>query len=64
MPSLTALPTEIILAIVEPLSHSDIKSLSCMDRRLRNAVTHILFRTLSIAMPLVSHLMLDHMLKK
>ncbi|RBR13494.1 uncharacterized protein FIESC28_08122 [Fusarium coffeatum] len=64
MPSLTALPTEIVLAIAELLGPADIKGLSCMNRRLRNAVTHILFRTLSIAMPLVSHLLLEHMLEK
>ncbi|KAH7184647.1 uncharacterized protein B0J16DRAFT_398016 [Fusarium flagelliforme] len=64
MPSLTALPTEIVLAIAELLGPADIKGLSCMNRRLRNTVTHILFRTLSIAMPLVSHLLLEHMLEK
>ena len=81
MPSFTALPTEIILAIAELLGPADIKGvlcslpsrglkanvqkgLSCMNRRLRNAVTHILFRTLSIAMPLVSNLLLEYMLEK
>ena len=64
MTSLPTLPTELIVEIAQLLPPADIKNFSSTSRHLRHAVTHILFHTLNIACPLVSHKLLDHMLNK
>src|SRR5690349_14571556 len=66
MPSLVTLPTELIVEIADNLRERphDLKSFSSTNHRLRHVTSSILFRTLNIACPLVSHQLLEHMLKK
>ncbi|KAJ4006007.1 hypothetical protein NW752_001252 [Fusarium irregulare] len=64
MPSLVTIPTEMIAEIAESLRPQDLKALSLTSRQLRHAISHILFRTINIACPLVSDMLLDHMLTK
>ncbi|CAG7558047.1 unnamed protein product [Fusarium equiseti] len=65
MPSLVTLPTELIVEIADCLSRPpDLKSFSSTNRRLRHVTSSILFRALNIACPLVSDMLLEHMLSK
>ncbi|KAH7184646.1 uncharacterized protein B0J16DRAFT_340272 [Fusarium flagelliforme] len=61
MLSLVTLPTELVVKIADSLPH-DLKSFSSTNRRLRHAISPILFRTLNIACPLVSDMLLKHIL--
>ncbi|KAI1071861.1 hypothetical protein LB507_005422 [Fusarium sp. FIESC RH6] len=64
MPSLVTLPTELVAEIAESLRPPDLKNFSLTSRHLRHAISHILFRTINIACPLISDMLLEHMLAK